>query len=112
MRSYLHPYSFCFPFHAFGPGIQALRAGIPDSQVKFKMIPVPAGTFTIGSPNQKPDETRMKALKKKYSIEAFWMGEHEVTFAEWDAFFKNMDVPQTKAIALMPCRVLPRSTLT
>ena len=28
------------------------------------------------------------------------MGEHEVTFEEWDAFFKNMDVPQTKAIAV------------
>ncbi len=26
------------------------------------------------------------------------MEEHEVTFAEWDAYFKNMDVPQTKAI--------------
>ena len=28
------------------------------------------------------------------------MGVHEVTFEEWDAFFKNMDVPQTKAIAI------------
>jgi formylglycine-generating enzyme required for sulfatase activity len=28
------------------------------------------------------------------------MGVHEVTFEEWDAFFKNMDVPQTKAIAV------------
>ncbi len=28
------------------------------------------------------------------------MAEHEVTFAEWDAFFKSVDVPQTKAIAV------------
>ena len=28
------------------------------------------------------------------------MGEKEVTFGEWDAFFKNMDVPQTKNISV------------
>jgi len=28
------------------------------------------------------------------------MSAYEVTFDEWDAFFKNMDVPQTKAIAV------------
>ncbi len=36
--------------------------------------------------------------QKKIEVSAFWMEEHEVTFAEWDAFFKNMDVPGTKAI--------------
>ena len=38
--------------------------------------------------------------QKVVELSAFWMGAYEVTFEEWDAFFKNMDVPQTKAIAV------------
>lgn len=37
---------------------------------------------------------------KQITLSPFWMGEHEVTFEEWDTFFKNMDVPQTKAVAV------------
>jgi formylglycine-generating enzyme required for sulfatase activity len=64
------------------------------------MVPIPAGSFSIGTPsNEKisqPDEVPVR----KVIISPFWMGEHEVTFEEWDAFFKNMQVPQTKAVAV------------
>lgn len=71
---------------------------IPKSDVRFKMIAIPAGTFTMGSPFSEPGRDEDEGPQKKVQIDAFWMGEHEVTFAEWDAFFKNMDVPQTKPI--------------
>ena len=47
-----------------------------------------------GSVAAEPDESP----QKKVSISPFYMSEHEVTFAEWDVFFKSVDVPQTKAI--------------
>lgn len=73
---------------------------LPGSSVKFKMVPIPAGTFTIGSPATEKDRDEDEGPQKKVAVSAFWMAEHEVTFAEWDVFFKNVDVPQTKAIAL------------
>jgi formylglycine-generating enzyme required for sulfatase activity len=73
---------------------------VPSSTVKFKMVPIPAGTFTIGSPSTEKSREEDEGPQKKVDISAFWMAEHEVTFAEWDAFFKNLDVPQTKAIAV------------
>jgi formylglycine-generating enzyme required for sulfatase activity len=73
---------------------------MPGSTVKFKMIPIPAGSFTIGSPGNESLRDDDEGPQKKVSLSAFWIAEHEVTFAEWDVFFKSVDVPQTKAIAL------------
>jgi len=64
------------------------------------MVPIPAGTFTIGSPNIEKNRDDDEGPQKKVEVSAFWMAEHEVTFAEWDAFFKNLEVPQTKAISV------------
>jgi formylglycine-generating enzyme required for sulfatase activity len=64
------------------------------------MVSIPAGTFTLGSPASERDREGDEGPQKPVKLSAFWMEEHEVTFAEWDAFFKNLDVPQTKAIAV------------
>lgn len=64
------------------------------------MVPIPAGSFTMGSPNSEAGREEDEGPQHKIQLSAFWMGVHEVTFAEWDAFFKNMEVPQTKAIAV------------
>lgn len=64
------------------------------------MIALPAGTFTIGSTAFEKGRNEDEGPQKKIEVGAIWMAEHEVTFAEWDAFFKNIDVPQTKAIAV------------
>src|SRR6186713_2535743 len=82
---------------------QALKAyeqDLPGSSVKFKMVPLPAGTFVIGSSSTESGREEDEGPQKKIIMSAFWMAEHEVSFAEWDAFFKSVDVPQTKAIAL------------
>ena len=84
----------------FSQSLKPYDETLPGSSVKFKMVPVPAGTFTMGSPATEKDREGDEGPQKKVSLSAFWMGEHEVTFAEWDVFFKNVDVPQTKAIAL------------
>lgn len=62
------------------------------------MVPIPAGSFTIGSPASEKGRDADEGPQKKVAVSAFWMGEREVTFGEWDTFFKNMDVPQTKNI--------------
>ena len=80
--------------------LKAYEQGLPGSSVKFKMVPIPAGTFVIGSPSTESGREEDEGPQKKIAISAFWMAEHEVTFSEWDVFFKSVDVPQTKAIAV------------
>ncbi|MSU63333.1 MAG: hypothetical protein EXS31_13210 [Pedosphaera sp.] len=59
---------------------------VPGSDVAFKMLPIPSGSFTMGSPDnergRKPDE----GPKHKVEIEPFWMGATEVTWNEYELF--------------------------
>ena len=89
-----------FPSLVIAQDIKTFEQTIPGSSLKFKMIAIPAGNFTIGSPATEKGRDADEGPQKKIEISAFWMGEHEVTFGEWDGFFKNMDVPQTKNISV------------
>ena len=55
------------------------------SDIKFKMVPIPAGTFTMGSASGKPEEQPAHEVK----VDAFFMEEHEVTWDEYNAFLSN-----------------------
>jgi formylglycine-generating enzyme required for sulfatase activity len=78
--------------------MKVIEQQIPGTSLKIKLVPIPAGTFVMGSgPGEKTKEED-ELPSKKVSVSAFWMAEHEMTFEQWDAFFKNMDVPQTKAV--------------
>ncbi|WP_228450873.1 formylglycine-generating enzyme family protein [Chryseolinea soli] len=85
---------------AFAQSLETYEQPVPGTTVNFKMVPIPAGSFLMGSPSSETGRDNDEGPQKSIEISAFWMAEHEVTFAEWDAFFKNMDVPQTKAIAV------------
>lgn len=80
--------------------LKAYEQAIPSTGITFRMVPIPAGSFTLGSPNSETGREEDEGPQHKIQLSPFWMGAHEVTFAEWDAFFKNMEVPQTKAIAI------------
>jgi formylglycine-generating enzyme required for sulfatase activity len=59
---------------------------IPGTQVKFGMMPIKGGEFLMGSPasekGRKPDE----GPQHKVKISPFWMGQCEVTWAEYELF--------------------------
>ncbi|HEY9049492.1 MAG TPA: SUMF1/EgtB/PvdO family nonheme iron enzyme, partial [Ohtaekwangia sp.] len=86
--------------HLSAQNFETYEQTIPGTSVTFKMVAIPAGSFTIGSAPSDSRKEQDETPQKKVELSPFWMEEHEVTFAEWDAFFKNMDIPQTKAIAV------------
>ena len=62
---------------------------IPGSQVKFEMLPIPGGTFQMGSA-QAEDEKPQHPV----TVGPFWMGKTEVTWDEYDLFrLKEPPVP-------------------
>lgn len=84
----------------FGQQLKAYEQTVPGAALKFKMVPIAAGSFTMGSLPGEKGRDEDEGPQKKVQVSAFWMSEKEVTFGEWDAFFKNMDVPQTKNISV------------
>jgi formylglycine-generating enzyme required for sulfatase activity len=77
---------------------KAVEYTIPGTSVKFRMVPIPAGSFLMGTPPAEKIRDVDEAPQKNVTLSAFYMGETEVTFEQWDAFFKDVDVPQTKAV--------------
>ena len=100
MRVWLASCSILFCLNLSAQELKPYEQAIPNTAIAFKMAAIPAGTFTMGSAKSEAGRDDDEGPQKKVTLTGFWMGEHEVTFAEWDAFFKNMEVPQTKPIAV------------
>ena len=47
---------------------------IPGTDVTLKMIPVPAGTFLLGSPEEDPHHKPDEGPQVKVDISPFWIG--------------------------------------
>ncbi|MAR09724.1 MAG: transcriptional regulator [Blastopirellula sp.] len=59
---------------------------LPNSEIVFEMVPVPGGTFKMGSPSQEPGRNADEGPQVEVRVEPFWMGKHEVTWSEYKQF--------------------------
>ncbi len=67
---------------------------IAGTPIKFQLVAIPAGKFQIGSKAIMADID--ESPQKEIEVSPFWMGTKEVTFAEWDLYFKDTQLPQGK----------------
>ncbi|HCW07660.1 MAG TPA: sulfatase-modifying factor, partial [Cytophagales bacterium] len=67
---------------------------IPGSSLHFKMMPIAAGSFTMGSSSSEKNRNTDEGPQKKINISAFWMGAYEVTRDEFDVFYNDQNVSQ------------------
>jgi formylglycine-generating enzyme required for sulfatase activity len=70
-------------------GHKAYTETIPGSKVKFDMVPIPGGTFTMGSPNTEKGRKDDEGPQHKVRISPFWMGKTEVTWNEYDLYWRT-----------------------
>ena len=86
---------------------------IPGTNVKFEMIPIPGGTYTIGSPDGEDGRNKDEGPQRQVTIAPFWMGKCEVTWEQFDQFAFSLDVKRKKATgdtAVSPADAVTRPT--
>jgi formylglycine-generating enzyme required for sulfatase activity len=66
---------------------------LPGGAVKFEMVYVPGGTFEMGSPEGEPGRKDDEGPRHPVTVGAFWVGRHEVTWDEFDIWWKNESLP-------------------
>jgi len=76
----------------------AYDQAIPGSQVSFKMLPIPAGQFQMGSPASEKGRRPDEGPQHKVELAAFWMGEHEVTYDEFLLFFNDEETSRNSDV--------------
>jgi formylglycine-generating enzyme len=53
-----------------------------------RMVKVPGGTFTMGSPASEPERRRFEGPQSDVKVASFAIGETEITFRQYEAFVK------------------------
>lgn len=62
---------------------------IPGTKVTFRMQPIPAGEFLMGSPENEAGRESFEGPQRKVHVDAFWMSECEIT---WGEYIQYMDL--------------------
>jgi formylglycine-generating enzyme required for sulfatase activity len=84
--------------YCFAQEFVSYEQKIPGTSVSFRMTAIAGGKFKIGSPATEKGRHDDEGPQKEIELSPFWMGATEVTFAEWDAYFKDNSLPQSKTI--------------
>lgn len=62
------------------------QATIPGTNVKYTMVPIPGGRFTIGSPVTEKERNEDEGPQFDVIVEPFWMSKYELTWAEYRSY--------------------------
>ena len=62
---------------------------IPGTSAAISMVAIPGGSFTMGSSDKEPFHKADEAPQRKVSVSPFFMGELEVTWNQFWAFYKE-----------------------
>ncbi len=61
---------------------------IPGTTVSFDMVAIPGGTFRMGSPESEPYRREDEGPVHRVTVDSFWMGRIEVTWNEFEAWYR------------------------
>jgi len=66
--------------------MKAYSETIPRTGVEFTMLPIPGGSFLMGSPEDEEDRGDNEGPRVTVELSPFWMGKCEVTWDEYEPF--------------------------
>lgn len=66
--------------------MKAYKDRITGTDVTFDMLPIPAGEYLMGSPENEKGRKADEGPQRKVKVEPFWMGKFEVTWNEYELF--------------------------
>ncbi len=79
---YIHIIVMFISASSFAPQLAELKAytsKFSGFSVSFKMVPIPAGSFTMGCSLTEAGKAADEGTQKAIELSAFWMGDKEVT---------------------------------
>ncbi len=62
---------------------------IPGTSVSFDMVPIPGGTFAMGSPPNEPGRRDNESVQRQVQVSPFFMSEIEVSWDMYMAFYRE-----------------------
>lgn len=79
----------CLCLNLFGQDaveVEVREDTITGTEVTFKLVKIPAGSFVMGSPEGETNREEDEGPQKEIQLKGFWLGMYELTFDEYDIF--------------------------
>ncbi|MGK0483420.1 MAG: sulfatase activating formylglycine-generating enzyme, partial [Planctomycetota bacterium] len=64
---------------------------ITGTEATFQMLPIPGGTFLMGSPADEADRKDWEGPQIPVQVSPFWMSQQEVRWNEYSLFMDSLD---------------------
>lgn len=61
-------------------------ATIPGTDIEFEMVPIPGGTYMMGSPEDAEEHKEDEGPQVQVTVAPMWVGKHEVKWDEYQEF--------------------------
>ena len=71
---------------------------IPGADVKFEVVPIPGGSFTMGSPASESARGSDEGPQHQVTIRPFWIQMLEVSWDEYDLFAFSQDLKKDRQL--------------
>ncbi len=71
--------------------MQAYSEKVEHSQAKFDMLPIPGGTFRMGSPDSEENRNDDEGPVHDVNVSPFWMCKTEITWDVYDVWMSDLD---------------------
>ncbi len=75
---------------------------IYNTDIRFDMLPIPGGKFTIGSPKTETGRKDDEGPQQEVTISPFWMGKQEVGWEEYEIFMFALDCQRRAVNKITP----------
>jgi formylglycine-generating enzyme required for sulfatase activity len=69
---------------------------ISDTDLTIDMVPIPGGSFLMGSPDTEADRNADEGPQHRVEVSPFWMGKFEITWDQYDVWGENIDIARRK----------------
>ncbi|MFK7735727.1 MAG: formylglycine-generating enzyme family protein [Pirellulaceae bacterium] len=73
---------------------------IEQASVKFEMLPIQGGTFTMGSQEEEDDRGDSEGPQHEVSVSPFWMSKTEISWDVYDVWATDIDITRREIMGL------------
>ncbi len=81
-------------------GMKAYSESIEQADVKFEMLPIPGGTFSMGTPEDEEDREEDEGPVREVKIDPFWMAKTEISWDVYDVWASDLDIFRRDVMSL------------
>ena len=82
--------------------MQPYAEPLVHTDVVIDMVPIPGGTFVMGSPSSEADRADDEGPQHEVAVEPFWMSGCEITWDAHDIWSERLDLLRRDAIGFAP----------